>query len=446
MSVTKRGKVYHLRIRPFGPELVTVRTIAETKTEAMRIERTILTACQSRDYRALDPTSRAVCVAMFRNRGWEMPADLGGEKAAVIKEWTLWKAMEAFLNYPGIQESRTRARYVYAFIPLVKKLGRDRPIKELWVPDLRAYQATRQSEKAAPATINWEMATLSKLFGVMVEMQAVEANPVRLIKRLSTKSGERQVYLSLHDVNLIADRCPEWYQLVIWTAYFTGMRRGEIVGLTRKQVNLGQRMITLSPHDTKEAHWKRVPIHRELIPYLREALRLPSLTSEKVFLVHDGQGTKELGKDTFKNPWSRACKTLEDAELLKKPFPHFHDLRHTWKTNARRSGMDPEIRESILGHWFKERSVSERHGRISNEELIRAIDSTIFDHGQTEILVVKQETERCAQNPFRQKESRAVTRLTLGNLWSGRLDLNQRPLRPEDMQRPNNSETMLRFP
>ena len=49
--------------------------------------------------------------------------------------------------------------------------------------------------------------------------------------------------------------------------------------------------------------------------------------------------------------------------------------------------MDPEIRESIMGHWFKEKSVSEQYSRISNEELLRAIDTMTFDHGQTEILV-----------------------------------------------------------
>ena len=77
---------------------------------------------------------------------------------------------------------------------------------------------------------------------------------------------------------------------------------------------------------------------------------------------------------------------------LAKPWPRFHDLRHTWKTNARRSGMDPEIREAILGHSTKERSVSERYGRISDKELVNAIDSMTFDHGETEILVAKRKS------------------------------------------------------
>jgi hypothetical protein len=90
---------------PFGPELITVRTSAETKTEALRIERAILTTCASSDYRSLDPQSRAACIAMFCNGGWEMPADLVGEKPTVTEQWTLWMAIDVFLNCPDIQES-----------------------------------------------------------------------------------------------------------------------------------------------------------------------------------------------------------------------------------------------------------------------------------------------------------------------------------------------------
>jgi hypothetical protein len=66
-------------------------------------------------------------------------------------------------------------------------------------------------------------------------------------------------------------------------------------------------------------------------------------------------------------------------------LPHFHDLRHTWKTNARRSGIDEDIRESILGHSERGESVRQRYGIISDEELLNAIDKMTFSHGATAI-------------------------------------------------------------
>jgi integrase len=113
-------------------------------------------------------------------------------------------------------------------------------------------------------------------------------------------------------------------------------------------------------------------------------MKVTSLENDAVFLLHDRKGVRVPSLEGVKNCWPRACESLK----LEKPWPRFHDLRHTWKTNARRSGMDPEIRESILGHWFKEKSVVERYGRISDDELVRAVDRMTFDHGQTEIFVV----------------------------------------------------------
>ncbi len=58
---------------------------------------------------------------------------------------------------------------------------------------------------------------------------------------------------------------------------------------------------------------------------------------------------------------------------------------HTWKTNARRSGIDSEIREAILGHGNRSLDVRERYGVIDDRELVLAIDKFTYDHGETEI-------------------------------------------------------------
>jgi hypothetical protein len=61
-------------------------------------------------------------------------------------------------------------------------------------------------------------------------------------------------------------------------------------------------------------------------------------------------------------PWRQAV-----LELRLEPRPRFHDLRHTWKTNTRRSGMASEICESIIGNCYRGRTVNERYGRTGDE-------------------------------------------------------------------------------
>lgn len=378
MAIRKRGSVYHLRIRPFGEE-IGVATAASTKQEARRIEMAIMTACRSGDYRALDPVSRAACIQMFRNKEWAIPSELIPEESGK-EELTLWKAAELFLKYPEIKDSRERERYQQCIAHLTGYFGKEKAVKSIWVPEIKTYVAGRLAEGAAPSTANREKGTLSKMFQVLVELRLIETNPCRLVKNLSQKAEERQVYLSLLDFDRIVDLAPAWMKPILMTAYYTGMRRGEILGLTRSQIKLSRRMILLGPQDTKEGHWKRVPIHRDLLPVLDKVLRVQSLGSDHVFLVND----KPPNKHSLKNPWLKAVRFME-----LDPRPRFHDLRHTWKTNARRSGMDPEIREAIMGHWYRGRNVNERYGRISEEELLRAIDSLTVDHGETEIVVAR---------------------------------------------------------
>lgn len=378
MAIRKHGSVYHLRIRPFGEE-IGVATPASTKQEARRIEMAIVTACRASDYRALDPVSRAACVQIFRNKGWALPSDLAPEDS-VTEELTLWRTVELFLRYPEIKNSQERPRYEQCIVHLIEYFGKEKAIKSIWVPEIKTYMATRLDEGAAASTANREKGTLSKMFQVLIELRLVETNPCRLIKNLSQKSEERQVYLSHSDFQKVVDFGPAWLKPILWTAFYTGMRRGEILGLTRGQINLSRRMILLGPKDTKEGHWKRVPIHKDLVPSLDKVLRVQSLGSDHVFLVKD----QPPNKHSLKNPWLKAVRFME-----LDPRPRFHDLRHTWKTNARRSGMDPEIREAIMGHAERGKSVTERYGRISEEELLRAIDTLTVDHGETEIVVAR---------------------------------------------------------
>lgn len=383
MSVAKRGKSYYLRIRPFG-ELVNVRTSAQSKTEARQIEMAVLVALRSGNYAGLDPEAQEVVVRMFENQRWQLPPALGGKQPPKA-ELDLWAALDIFLNYPEIKQSAELPRYENCFVHLVEHFGKNHPIKTIWVPQIKRYMAKRTAAGVSPSTVNREKGSLSKLFQVLVELQLVETNPCRLVSNLSQKPEQRRVYLSLGDVSRIAEHCPEWYQLMVWLAYYSGMRRGEILTLKRDQVSLTKRMVYLGPEDTKERRWKRVPLRNEVIPLFESAMRVSVIGSNAIFHVHDHEGVRPIGKDSIKKPWPRACTSLK----LPKPWPRFHDLRHTWKSNSRRSGIPSEIEHAIMGHAERGLNVHERYGYISDQELLDAVDRMTFDHGETMILLAK---------------------------------------------------------
>ena len=368
MAIVKKGTAYHLAIRIDGRQ-VWVTSGTESKTRAREIERQVVVACRSRDFRSLDADARCATIALFENQGWPIPADLRAEEPL-----TLGKAVEMCLSAP--ENDGRSARLKTVFDRVVEHFGESFPISSLWVPQIREYLHKRQTEGASSSTLNKEKAAISSLFRVLAEHRITSENPALLIPNFNEAGNERAAYVSHADFQRVIKALPQWLKPIAQTAYFSGMRRGEILGLTRDKVSLSRRIITLQSDDTKEGHAKRVPIHHELVPILVEALKVRALGVPDVFL-RDGRPITEQVSVYF----SRAMAKVKGLETLR-----FHDLRHTWRANARRSGVPDSVAEAIIGHADRKVPVSRRYGAMDDAELLAAIDRVRFGNGETVIM------------------------------------------------------------
>lgn len=379
MDVKKKGKIWYVRFRQGDGLELAASTRTQLKREAVGIAGAIDRAVRTRDYAALDPEAREVAVRLFKDR---LDDFLPGLRRIDNYErgMSLWEAMEYCLTYPEVtgKGEQYRDRLKSSFCHLALKLGKDTNIQSIGIRALEQYKRDRLKEDAAPSTVNKELTALSKLFSILVKNDFLDRNIVKEVPKLSEKENLRQVYVAYSDFAKVLIHLPDWYAPMALTAYYTGMRQGEIRNLTRSQVDLERRVIRLGPQDTKERTHKRVPIHDELVPVLDRALRRGAEGTHKVFL-RDG---KPIPRTQMRRFWESA---VRKAQL---PAPiNFHDIRHVWKGNARRSGIDPEIREDIMGHWWAGKNVNTRYGFISNDELVQAIDSFTVDNGDTEIWV-----------------------------------------------------------
>ncbi len=113
---------------------------------------------------------------------------------------------------------------------VVPYFGDSEPLDEIWIPELKAYRISRQEEGLANGTINWQMVTMNKMFTVLKQHRLVTQNPVRLLKRLSTREAKSHVYLSHDDVRAITEHCSDWLAQTIRAGHFGGMtRRGSTI-------------------------------------------------------------------------------------------------------------------------------------------------------------------------------------------------------------------------
>jgi integrase len=332
-------------------------------------------------------------VRIFENRGWKLPPEL--KMSEPEEELTFIKAIKTYLE---ADERHSRERNAYAIDRLVEYFGDNCPLGEIKVPQIRRYRKSRL-EKVQNATVNREISALSGIFKVQIEWENVDSNPCRMIDRLP--ESQRDNYVSWEDFNRLLKHS-WWLREIITTMYYTGMRFGEVANLRWEMFKPDRRMLVLPPSATKEGKSvkkakvssKRVPLRKEVMELL-ESLRKGDgenvIRATGLIFSYSGRyinhcGTnqgKPVNRSMVRKAWKRAI-GLAGLEGLQ-----IRDIRHTWKTNAQRSGIDPTIRNAIVGH-SSQRPVEDRYIKVSDEELLKAVDSMTFDNGWTELDMVEE--------------------------------------------------------
>jgi integrase len=328
------------------------------------MDKLLIAAWDFNDFRRLDEETRKVCIGLFRRYDRDPPPALlnSVNHHGAAEELTLQKAFEYTMDDPEVQRLTDPSRYDQAIMNLHRYFGKDHPVKDSQIRQVKEYMMYRAKEGAAGSTINKERGALSKMFKILAEAHIVRGNPVRDTAPASEKEGQRDVYISFQDFQRITEYCPCWAYHIFWTLYMSGMRRGEALSLAWENVSLDDRIIRLGVTQTKERRPKRVPIHQGLVPILHAAGRERSF-SGKVFRTPSGSSPNE---DSLKKPWREALDSLE-FELM----PRIHDLRHCWKTNAMRSGLHPLIADAIVGHGDRKKDVKSLYLTISQKFLLR---------------------------------------------------------------------------
>ena len=133
---------------------------------------------------------------------------------------------------------------------------------------------------------------------------------------------------------------------------FTGLRRGEALGLTWERVDRARGVILLDI--TKSNKRREVPLNSRADAVLA---RRGSKSSGLVFDTRDW--------DHFRTAWEHA---VERAKLT--DF-HFHDLRHTFASWAVQRGATLQEVKDLLGHHSL--AMALRYGHLAPEHLRSAV-------------------------------------------------------------------------
>ena len=144
-------------------------------------------------------------------------------------------------------------------------------------------------------------------------------------------------------------------ELVLYaTAIYTGLREGELAGLTFNDIDFEKRLITVQrsfKSQTKSGDVRYVPILDPLLPLLRDwRLRCPG---RLVFPNKHGNMQHPAGR-VFRDVRTRVLKRAGFPQITKngkvRDYVVFHDLRHTFASHWVLKGGDIFRLQKILGH------------------------------------------------------------------------------------------------
>ncbi|MGV3625828.1 MAG: tyrosine-type recombinase/integrase [Archangium sp.] len=249
------------------------------------------------------------------------------------------------------------------------------------------------------------------------------ANPVSAVPRVKVPKRPPS-WLRPEEVDAVIPEVPAPWRAMFATAVFTGMRRGELVALQKRDVSLddARPVITVcrswDSDSTKGKEVRQVPVHPQLVPYLRSAIACSP--SELVFPRADGTMHHEdinlpamlrsaMARAGLVRGWIHKCRwcsyrseMVGDAHVRrcphskcgKKLWPspvhrpeRFHDLRHTTATLLLKLGTPLAMVQRLVGH-ADPAITTEVYGHLEVEDVRPHLERLPFQLAEPEVEVL----------------------------------------------------------
>ena len=246
--------------------------------------------------------------------------------------------------------------------------------------DFAAYRDERLEAGKKASTVRLELAVISHLFTVAAKEWGIPLqNPVQNIRkprlenardRRLSEEEERYLLAAIDNPGSGAgNRRNVWVGPMVRLALETSMRRGELLSLEWKRINL-ERCFAVLP-DTKNGEGRAVPLSSSAVAILNG---IPRSIGGKVFPT-----TANAFRISFDRALKRAKKNyIDDCKQTGKEQEngfledlHFHDTRHEATSRLFEKGLNQIEAASVTGH--KTLQMLKRYTHLNAEKLAKKL-------------------------------------------------------------------------
>jgi integrase len=269
----------------------------------------------------------------------------------------------------------------------------DKLLTEVSGFDVERFKARRLKEGRKPATVNRDLDRIRGALSRAVDWGMLAAHPLKAVKRTKGDDNTRVRYLSADEEKRLREalqqreaerrghreRANAWRAerrqalLPVWPAdgytdhltpmvliaLNTGLRRGELLGLTWEAVNLGSKLLTVAAGTAKSRKARHIPLNAEAVDVLTR-WKMQGSGAGLVFPAPKG------GRMTHINTsWDGL---VSDAKLV--DF-RFHDCRHDFASKLVMAGVDLNTVRELLGH--ADIKMTLRYAHLAPDRLAAAV-------------------------------------------------------------------------
>lgn len=246
-------------------------------------------------------------------------------------------------------------------------------LTEITPKDIYAYKVKRKREGAAPKTINNELALMGHAYNLaMKEWEWIDSNPVAKVSKEKV-NNEIIRWLTLDEERRLLEASPCWLREIILFALNTGLRQGEIIGLTWDRVDLLSKTFTILEQKNKGKD--TLPLNEKAMEIL--IVRNKSRSIKSNFVFYNKHGNKIVSSNL-----GRSFRSVVKKAGIEK-F-RFHDLRHTFATRLIQNGIDIYTVQR-LGRW-KSMQVVMRYAHHHAESLRSGVE--VLDKMQNKFITI----------------------------------------------------------
>ncbi len=249
-------------------------------------------------------------------------------------------------------------------------------LSEVTRADLQNFVDGLLDRKLAPSTIRNTMNPLQALYRHAVRRELVTVNPTREVD-LPAARGRRERIATATEAARLIDALPDSDRAIWATAFYAGLRRGELQALRSSDIDLGHAEIAVQrswdqyegPIAPKsKAGVRTVPI----LAVLRDHLDARALGSGADLVFGRGSDEPFAPKavaDRARRAWGEANEHEREAAEREGGDPDLlwpitlHECRHTFASLLIDAGVNPKAIQEFMGHATIEETFS-RYGHL----------------------------------------------------------------------------------